>query len=183
MPAATQARTAATDPGNWAQQARNDEWSSGSRSNQPSASTTGGTRGMFNADGSVRVPGAAGGDSAAAERGAPGGEQDGWSRERIAQAGTWLQRPPYDYTPTSLDKYWVPHETLLAEWVRRGIKSIDIPLPGTSTRIRCVVSLLQAGGGCGLSDPNMQEQPAVARPPPDIPFKKELQEDNGSVRD
>jgi len=132
---------------------------------------------MFNADGSVRVPSA--GD-VAGERGAPGGEQDGWSRERIEQAGTWLQRPPYDYTPTSLDKYWVPHESLLSEWVRRGIKSIDIPLPGTSTRIRCVVSLLQAGGGCGLSDPNMQDQPAVARPPPDIPFKKELQEDNGS---
>ena len=26
------------------------------------------------------------------------------------------------------------------------------------------------------------EQPASARPPPDVPFKKELQEDNGSVR-
>jgi hypothetical protein len=71
-------------------------------------------------------------------------------------------------------------ESLLAEWVRKGIKNIEIPIPGTNTRISCVVSLLQFGGGCGLSNPNMQEQPAQARPPPDVPFKKELQEENGS---
>ena len=133
---------------------------------------------MFNADGSVRVPGQEGGGHA--ERGAPGGANDGWSKERIAQSGTWLKRPPYDYTPTSFDKYWVPQESLLAEWVRKGIKSMEIPLPGTGTKISCVISILQAGGGCGLTNPNMQDQPAVARPPPDIPFKKELQEDNGS---
>ena len=38
------------------------------------------------------------------------------------------------------------------------------------------------GGGCGIGDPNLNDQPAVARPPPDIPFKPGLQEDNGSVR-
>ncbi|KLN99526.1 membrane protein [Stenotrophomonas maltophilia] len=133
---------------------------------------------MFNADGSVRVPGQEGDGHAA--RGAPGGANDGWSKERIAQSGTWLKRPPYDYTPTSFDKYWVPQESLLAEWVRKGVKAMEIPLPGTNTRISCVISILQAGGGCGLTNPNMQDQPAVARPPPDIPFKKELQEDNGS---
>ncbi|MEE7561273.1 transmembrane repetitive protein, partial [Xanthomonas sp. Kuri4-2] len=117
-----------------------------------------------------------------AARGAPGGDSDSWTRDRLAQSGTWLKRPPYDYTPTSLDRYWIPNESLLQEWVRRGLKQIEIPIPGTTTRITCVVSLLQFGGGCGLSDPNMNEQPAQARPPPDIPFKRELQEDNGSVR-
>ncbi|HIE5355821.1 TPA: hypothetical protein ACXNP2_002431 [Stenotrophomonas maltophilia] len=171
-------------PGNWATPARGDDWGAsdrtrdGARSGAAQASSAGRGNGLFNADGSVRVPGQDGPGNA--ERGAPGGDNDGWSKERIAQSGTWLKRPPYDYTPTSFDKYWVPQESLLAEWVRKGVKAMEIPLPGTSTRISCVISILQAGGGCGLTDPNMQDQPAVARPPPDIPFKKELQEDNGS---
>lgn len=184
-PARAPAARPSPTPGNWATPARGDDWGaadrnragerSGAQANQ-GAGRTG--EGLFNADGSVRVPGQAGsGDS---ERGAPGGENDGWSRERIAQSGTWLKRPPYDYTPTSFDKYWAPNESLLAEWVRKGIKAVEIPIPGTSSKISCVVSILQFGGGCGLSDPNMQDQPAVARPPPDIPFKKELQDDNGS---
>ncbi len=70
----------------------------------------------------------------------------------------------------------------MAEWVRNGVKEIEIPVPGSNSRIKCVVSLLQFGGGCGLTDPNKNEQPALARPPPDVPFKKALQEDNGSVR-
>lgn len=174
----------APDPGNWATPAKGDDWGASSRNQDGAsrgasqASASGKGNGLFNADGSVRVPGQEG--QGHAERGAPGGANDGWSKERIAQSGTWLKRPPYDYTPTSFDKYWVPQESLLAEWVRKGIKSMEIPLPGTSTRISCVISILQAGGGCGLSNPNMQDQPAVARPPPDVPFKKELQEDNGS---
>ncbi|WP_442682045.1 hypothetical protein ACSBPQ_10210 [Stenotrophomonas sp. JC08] len=165
--------------GGWDAPTRSDDWGAAQR--QVAGSAGAGAdrgQGLFNADGSVRV-----GDGNAAQedrRGAPGGEADSWSRERIAQSGTWLKRPPYDYTPTSFDKYWVPSESLLAEWVRKGIKNIEIPIPGSSSRISCVVSLLQFGGGCGLTDPNMQEQPAEARPPPDIPFKKELQEDNGS---
>lgn len=174
----------APDPGNWATPQRGDDWGAASRS-APGAtaaaagSARGRSDGVFNADGSVRLPGDAQ-EGSAQGRGAPGGANDGWSRERLAQSGTWLKRPPYDYTPTSFDKYWVPSESLLAEWVRKGIKSIEIPIPGSSSSISCVLSLLQAGAGCGLTDPNMQEQPAVARPPPDIPFKPELQEGNGS---
>lgn len=174
----------APDPGNWATPAKGDDWGASSRNRDGSsdgarqASAAGRGNGLFNADGSVRVPGQEG--DGHAERGAPGGANDSWSKERIAQSGTWLKRPPYDYTPTSFDKYWVPQESLLAEWVRKGVKAMEIPLPGTNTKISCVISILQAGGGCGLTNPNMQDQPAVARPPPDIPFKKELQEDNGS---
>jgi hypothetical protein len=70
------------------------------------------------------------------------------------------------------DKYWNPRESLLAEWVRKGIKSVEIGIPGTTKKVRCVVSLLQAGGGCGLYDPNLKDQPAGARPPPEIPVKR-----------
>ena len=66
--------------------------------------------------------------------------------------------------------------------MRKGVKEMGIPIPGTSKRIVCVVSILQLGGGCGISDPNLNDQPATARPPPDIPFKPELQEGNGSVK-
>ncbi|MCF7750758.1 hypothetical protein KQ945_08370 [Bacillus subtilis subsp. subtilis] len=194
-PASTTARVApstpsrstaapAADPGDWATPRRGDDWAAANHPqdadlNGRAVSATGKTGGsLFNADGSVRVAGQDGKGNS--ERGAPGGDKDGWTKERIAQSGTWLKRPPYDYTPTSLDKYWAPNESLLAEWVRKGIKSVEIPIPGTSSSISCVVSLLQFGGGCGLSDPNMQDQPAVARPPPDIPFKKALQDDNGS---
>jgi hypothetical protein len=71
------------------------------------------------------------------------------------------------------DKYWRPtDESLLGEWVRRAIREVEIPIPGTSKRVKCVVSVLQAGGACSLFDPNLNEQPATARPPPDIPVKR-----------
>ncbi|HHW4678455.1 MAG TPA: hypothetical protein ACQGQH_03045 [Xylella sp.] len=139
-----------------------------------------GGQGFFDKRGGIRVPktDTLGGNS----RASPGSESDTWTRERIAQSGQWLKRPPYDYVPTVFEQYWVPSESLLQEWVSRGIKKIEIPIPGTHTKIQCVVSLLQFGGGCGLTNSNMNDQPAIARPPPDIPFKKELQDDNGSVR-
>ncbi|HET6397099.1 MAG TPA: transmembrane repetitive protein, partial [Pseudoxanthomonas sp.] len=159
------------------------------RSGEPAP---GGAPGLFDGQGRVRLPGDGNGPGAGpgagpgqgtADRGPPGSGDDAWTRERIEQAGTWLKRPPYDYEPTSFDRYWVPHESLLAEWVRKGIKSVAIPIPGTNGKtLNCVVSLLQLGGGCGIADPNLNEQPAIARPPPDVPFKPELQEDNGSVR-
>jgi hypothetical protein len=167
--------------GGWAAPVRSDDWGASQRqASGGSGAASDAGHGLYNSDGSVRLAGDAGKDAAPAGRGAPGGGSDSWSREQIDRAGTWLKRPPYDHAPTSFDKYWVPNESLLAEWVRKGVKSIEIPIPGTGTRISCVVSILQFGGGCGLSNPNMQEQPASARPPPDVPFKQELQEDNGS---
>ncbi|MBB4654605.1 hypothetical protein GGR73_001104 [Xanthomonas sp. F14] len=163
--------------GGWDVAANADDWSKSDRRRAGETTGANGARnGMFNADGGVHVAAGAG------DRGPPGSETDTWTRDQIAQGGTWLKRPPYGYTPTSLDKYWMPNQSLLQEWVRRGLKKIEIPIPGTTTKISCVVSLLQFGGGCGLSDPNLNDQPATARPPPDVPFKRELQQDNGAVR-
>ncbi|GAA5072637.1 transmembrane repetitive protein [Lysobacter panacisoli] len=162
-------------PGTWSTPTRGDDWGESTR-NAPGGQR-GVTPGLYNRDGSVRLaeqPGSA----------APG-QPPGAITEEIRdldRSGTWLKRKPNDFEPTSLDKYWVPHETLLAEWVRKGIKKVAIPIPGTGKRIECVVSLLALGGGCGLSDPNLNDQPPGARPPPDVPFKPELQEGNGSTR-
>jgi len=173
----------AGDP--WARALADDRWG-------PAGDTGARNPGLFDGDGRARLPGSGAGagqgpgrgpGEGVAERGAPGGANDAWSRERIDQSGTWLKRPPYDYEPTSFDRYWMPNQSLLAEWVRKGIQNVAIPIPGSNgKKLNCVVSLLQLGGGCGISDDNLNEQPAVARPPPDIPFKPELQEDNGSVR-
>ncbi|CTP93260.1 hypothetical protein XTPLMG728_3630 [Xanthomonas translucens pv. poae] len=168
--------------GGWATPQRGDDWGASARNRAGDAGAGASQRnGMFNGDGSVRVPGGEG-QGKAPPRGAPGSETDSWSRDQIANAGQWLKRPPYDYTPTSFDKYWLPNATLLEEWVRRGIKTVNIPIPGTSSRISCVVSILQLGGGCGITDPNLNDQPAGARPPPAVPFKPGLQDDNGSVK-
>ncbi|WP_126961920.1 transmembrane repetitive protein [Xanthomonas arboricola] len=184
-PATSNAGPAPADrSGGWDVAANADDWSKSDRRRAGEPTGANGTRnGMFNADGSVHVAAGTGdAGNGAGDRGPPGSETDTWTRDQIAQGGTWLKRPPYGYTPTSLDKYWMPNQSLLQEWVRRGLKKIEIPIPGTTTKISCVVSLLQFGGGCGLSDPNLNDQPATARPPPDVPFKRELQEDNGAVR-
>jgi hypothetical protein len=165
-----------TRPGAVATPQRGDDWGASTR-NRPGGNT-GQQPGLFNADGSPRLP--------PGSRPTPGGgSPPGTIEQDIAnldRAGTWLRRAPNDFTPTSFDKYWAPNETLLAEWVRKNIREVSIPIPGTTKKLRCVVSLLQLGGGCGISDPNMQDQEAVARPPPDIPFKPELQEDQDALR-
>jgi hypothetical protein len=162
-------------PGAWPTPGRSDDWGEAAR--ERPGTVPGGPPGLLDADGTARVP-----DGTAVVAPAPGAAP-GTVEQRIAdidRAGTWLKRPPYDYTPTALDRFWIPHEDLLEEWVRNGIKEVLIPIPGTSKKIRCVVSLLQLAGGCGITDPNLNDQEAEARPPPDIPFKPELQEANGS---
>lgn len=162
-------------PGSQPTPTKADDWGDSTR-NRP-----GGQRGVpggvYNRDGSVRLAETPG----SASPGLPPGTIE----DRITsldRAGTWLKRKPNDYEPTTFDQYWRPNETLLQEWVRKSITTVRIPIPGTNKHIVCKTVLLALGGGCGITDPNLNEQPARARPPPDIPFKPELQEDNGSVR-
>nr|WP_159015878.1 hypothetical protein [Lysobacter profundi] len=167
--------TSTPKPGAQPTPLRADDWGASAR-NRPGGNT--GTQpGLFNADGSPRL---------SAGTAQPGGGfppgSDHWTHEQFDRAGTWLRRPPNDYTPTRFDKVWVPSETLLEEWVRRNVRTVSIPIPGTSKKLECKVSLLQLGGGCTISDPNMNDQEATARPPPDIPFKPDLQEDQRSLR-
>ena len=160
-------------PGAWPTPRPGDDWGLSNREHpggQPGAAP-----GLLNEEGQPRLPpGAAPG----------GGYPPGVVEEKIAnldRAGTWLKRPPVDYTPTRFDKFWRPNENLLEEWVRRNVREVFIPIPGTTKKLHCVVSLLQLAGGCMPEDPNMQDQEAEARAPPDIPFKPELQEDQDSL--
>ena len=172
QPDATASGSAATAdrPGATPAPKRGDDWGASTR-NAPgqAGGRDGDGPGLFNADGSVRVPDNLAGS--ASKPGAPGSKQA--QRADADRASKWLDRPDFPYEPTMFDKYWRPtNESLLGEWVRRAIKEVDIPIPGTSKKVRCVISVLQAGGACNLFDPNLNEQPATARPPPEIPVKR-----------
>jgi len=158
----------AAKPGAWPSTVPNDEWGNAPR-NRPGAI--------------VGTPGAETGRPGVPP-GTPGAEPPGSVTEHVDldRAGKWLKRPPVGYTPTRFDKFWTPSETLLEEWVRKNIRSVEIPIPGTGKHVHCVISILQLGGGCGIEDPNMQDQEAEFRKPPDVPFKPELQEDQGALR-
>lgn len=162
--------TTANRPGATPTPTRGDDWGASTR-NVPgqAGGRDGNGPGLFNADGSVRVPDNLAGN--ASKPGAPGSKQA--QRADADRASKWLDRPDFPYEPTMFDKYWRPtNESLLGEWVRRAIKEVEIPIPGTSKRVKCIVSVLQAGGACDLFDPNLNEQPATARPPPEIPVKR-----------
>ena len=165
----------AAKPGAWSTPKAGDDWGLSDR-NRPGGQS--GKQGLFDKNGRPRLPP---GNRAEAGGGLPPGIVEG-KIDNLDRSGTWLKRPPIDFSPTRFDQYWIPGGTLLQEWVRRGIKKISIPIPGTSKKLNCVVSILQAGGGCGIDDPNMQDQEAIARPPPDIPFKPELQENQDALR-
>lgn len=159
---------------------RGDDWGISNR-NVAGGGNTGKSsgNGLLDGNGQARLPDRRDGDNVG------GGLPPGTIIEdfdKIDRMGTWLKRPPLDYTPTRFDKFWLPHEDLLEEWVRRGVKTVRIPIPGTTKRIECTVSLLQGGGGCRIFDSNLQDKPATARKPPDLPFKPELQEDQQSLQ-
>jgi len=162
-------------PGGLPSPRRGDDWGDSDR-NVPGGQA-GSPSGLFNADGSPRLAGNAGGVGGGLP---PGTITEDY--EKIDRMGTWLKRPPIGYEPTAFDRFWVPHENLLEEWVRRSIKEVLIPIPGTGKRIRCTVAMLMLGGACGINDPNMLDIEAEARKPPDVPFKPELQQDQESLR-
>ena len=147
---------------------RADDWGDSTRHTPGQPGAQAGS-GLFDAGGRPRIPGDAVGE-AEVRPGAPGSRQ-AQARDDAA-ANTFLKRVPYAYEPTMFDKDWHPRESLLQEWVRRNIREVELSIPGTSKKVRCVISVLQLGGGCGLFDSNLNDQPAVARPPPEIPKKR-----------
>ncbi|MGH8030148.1 MAG: hypothetical protein ACREO3_09455, partial [Arenimonas sp.] len=74
----------------------------------------------------------------------------------LDKAAHLLDRPPaLVYEPTRFDEYWEPNEDLLTEVLRKAVekttKEVRIPIPGARGRfLVCRVSLLAAGGACGM---------------------------------
>ena len=148
---------------------RGDDFGASTRNVPGSAGASpGSSAGLFNADGSARIPDS--GSGTTSRPGAPGSRQQ--QQVDADRASKWMERPQYPYEPTMFDKYWVPNESVLAEWVRRAIREVEVPIPGTSKKVKCVVSVLQAGGACAMYDPNINDQPSSGKPPPVIPVKR-----------
>ena len=107
---------------------------------------------LYLPDGSVRLPD---GLMDALERNATDRQFD-FQYPGLADAGRLLDRPPVlVYEPTRFDEYWEPDEDLLSEILRKAVektsKEIRIPIPGAPGRkLVCRVSLLAAGGACGV---------------------------------
>ncbi|MBS0226937.1 MAG: hypothetical protein JSS25_11410 [Proteobacteria bacterium] len=98
--------------------------------------------------------------------------------------GSWVKRQARKDDPTMFEPYWVPHENLLEEWVRRGVKEIEIPLDGSGKRvIKCKISLLALGGGCAIAGGvnGVKDNPARARKPPAVPFKSKYFDDPSAL--
>lgn len=156
-------------PGAWESATRDDDWGDAVR-DRPGGRA--GRDGLFDDSGRPRL----------ADTGpAPGeGRPPGSVEETVSdfdRAGEWMQRPAFPYEPTRFDRFWIPGGTLLEEWVRRGVRELTVRIPGTSKRLKCVVSVLQLGGGCWVADPNLNEQPSSGRPAPEVPFRPDLFED------
>lgn len=172
-PGAGSGPAATPSPGALPSPRRSDDWGDSTR-NRPGGQA--GTPGLYNPDGTPRL---AGNDGRVGGGLPPGTITEDY--EKIDRMGTWLKRPPSDYEPTTFDRFWIPHENLLQEWVRRSIKEVLIPIPGTSKKIKCAVALLALGGACDITDPNLMDTEADGRKPPDVPFKPELQQDQDSL--
>ncbi len=182
-PSTTAGPNAAAQSGGWYQNATADDWGNSNRERpgQKQGARDGQTglqgNDLFDEQGKPKLP-----YKGSASRNDPPGLVNGEVRD-LDRVGTWRKRRPTDANLPGSSMVWLPHETLLDEWVRRGIKEVRVRIPGTTTTIRCKVSVLALGGACGLTDPNLEDQEVIARPPPSVPFKSELNQHNGGRRE
>ena len=151
----------------------------GSAQGSRQASNGGALKGndLFDEQGKPKLP-----YKGSASRNDPPGLVNGEVRD-LDRVGTWRKRRPTDGGLPGSNMVWMPNESMLEEWVRRSVREVSIRIPGTTTTVKCKVALLALGGGCGIRDPNKADQEAIARPPPPVPYKSELNQHNGGRRE
>lgn len=103
---------------------------------------------------------------------------DGLAEYRIAdldKAGHFETRTVLEYQETVFERYWVPTESLLEEWVRRGIQEVSIPIPGSNQKITCYISLVAPGAACGITSPKQltSAEDSEYEPPPNRNLRTE----------
>lgn len=103
---------------------------------------------------------------------------DGLAEYRIAdldKAGHFETRTALEYQETVFERYWVPTESLLEEWVRRGIHEVSIPIPGSNQKITCYISLVAPGAACGITSPKQltSKEEREYEPPPNRNLRTE----------
>jgi hypothetical protein len=108
---------------------------------------------LFRADGSIELPDTVNADL---ERVTSPERVYSYQIPGLAQARSFAQRAaPLDYVPTRFDAHWEGDKDALSEWLEKAVEkstaTITIPIPRSpGSKIVCKVSLLAAGGACGI---------------------------------
>lgn len=115
---------------------------------------------LYNADGSLDLPPDVISDMAATTSSSGEDRKFSFQLKGLDDADRFMKRQRVMvYEPTRFDQYWQPDQAeivkLLAEAVERTTGTIKIPIPGSpGSTLVCTVSILAAGGGCGISNNN-----------------------------
>ena len=165
-------------PGTWSTPTRGDDWGD-SHPQPPRAASAAQQPGLYNADGSVRVADAPGSASP--------GEPPGTITEEIKdldRAGTWLQAQAHRLRADHVRQVLGARTKRCCRMGAQGHPEGDDSDPRHQQAASSAwSSMLRARRRLrNRAIPNLNDQPADARPPPEIPFKPALQEDNGSVK-
>lgn len=78
----------------------------------------------------------------------------------LAESGRFMERQPVlVYEATSFDRYWIPEKDILTSVLEKAVEAttgtVEIPIPGSpGSKLVCTVSILAAGGGCGIVNNN-----------------------------
>jgi len=112
---------------------------------------------LYRADGSLDLP-----DDVVSQLGSTAGNdrEFGYQMPGVADAGAFMQRRRVlVYEATRFDQYWRPEKDLLTELLERAVEAttatVEIPIPGSpGSKLVCTVSVLAAGGGCGIRNNN-----------------------------
>lgn len=78
----------------------------------------------------------------------------------LAESGRFMNRQPVlVYEATPFDRYWIPEKDILTAVLEKAVEAttgtVEIPIPGSpGSKLVCTVSILAAGGGCGIVNNN-----------------------------
>lgn len=117
----------------------------------------GGSLRLYGADGSLDLP-----DEVREQLGSAEDDGRGFSFQQpgLMAAGSFLRRQPaLVYEPTVFDGYWIPEKDVLTALLERAVEAttgtVEVPIPGSpGSRLVCSVSILAAGGACGIRNNN-----------------------------
>jgi hypothetical protein len=117
----------------------------------------GGSLRLYNPDGSIDLP-----DELRDQlKGATDDSREfSFQQPGLLDSGSFMRRQPaLVYEPTRFDEYWIPQKDILTEVLEKAVEAttgtVEIPIPGKpGSKLVCTVSILAAGGGCGIRHNN-----------------------------
>lgn len=117
----------------------------------------GGSLQLYNPDGSIDLP-----DELRDQlKGATDDSREfSFQQPGLLDSGSFMRRQPaLVYEPTRFDEYWIPEKNILTQVLEKAVEAttgtVEIPVPGKpGSKLVCTVSVLAAGGACGIRHNN-----------------------------